>query len=108
MNKTMRIQELTNVGLNNLSAERFIWELWEANWWSWIDCDIVDFYSVYMPKIEKYMIGFCDGGIVPVRAKKDTYAIMLEVDGVKFWFHMEKDTIEMYFLDKDMWNLIYN
>ncbi len=67
-----------------LSAERFTWELYDANWrdrfghWQ---------TAVSAQEIANVFVGWCYAARLLVRPRVDEYAIMCEINGEKFWFH---------------------
>ena len=67
-----------------LSAERFTWELYDANWRErfghWQE-------PVQPNEIAAAFVGWCHASRLLVRPRIDERAIMCEIDGEKFWFH---------------------
>lgn len=79
-----------------LNSECFIYENHEMNWWSVLDIDYNESMDINVFKncVNKYAIGYCDGCRLSVRPNPNSYALMFEKDGFKFWFHIEKWFIE--------------
>lgn len=78
--------------LPELNSECFIYENYESNWWSLLDLDFSDAMEVsnVMRCVEKYAVGYCESSKVKLRPKSDSYAVMFEKDGERFWFHIQK------------------
>lgn len=79
-----------------LNSECYIWENYESNWWSLLDIDYVNSMEVDAIKrcISEYAVGYCDGSRLTIRPNSNSYAMMFEKDGNRFWFHIEKWWIE--------------
>ncbi len=82
--------------LPEISAERFTYETWGADFWNMLGLG----YAEYMEEdnliraIKEYGIGYCASSRLNIRPKDDEYvAVMCERDGEKFWFHVFKDDI---------------
>ena len=78
--------------LGKLNSECFTWETWESNWWNLLDMDfmiVMDVKNV-MRAVEKYAVGYCESDKVSIRPKENSYAVMFEKDGERFWFHIQK------------------
>lgn len=75
-----------------LNSECFIYENYESNWWSLLDLDYSDAMEIsnVMRCVEKYAVGYCESSKVRLRPKFDSYAVMFEKDGERFWFHIQK------------------
>ena len=69
-----------------LSAERFTYELYDADWRYRFDNYSWD-YHLTSKDIAKVFVGWCDASRLLVRPRCGEYAIMCEIDGEKFWFH---------------------
>ena len=69
-----------------LSAERFTYELYDADWRYRFDNYSWDNHPT-SKDIAKAFVGWCDAGRLLVRPRSGEYAIMCEIDGEKFWFH---------------------
>lgn len=78
--------------LPELNSECFIYKNYESNWWSLLDLDFSDAMEVsnVIRCVEKYAIGYCESSKVRLRPKPDSYAVMFEKDGERFWFHIQK------------------
>lgn len=78
--------------LEILNSECFIYDNYESNWWSLLDLDFDSAMNIknIMNAVEKYAVGYCDSSRVKLRPKKDSYAVMFEKDGKRFWFHIPK------------------
>ena len=83
--------------LEKLNSECFIYENYESNWWSLLDLDYMStFYAKNIMKaVEKYAVGYCESERVYLRPKSDSYAVMFEKDGKRFWFHIQKWEFEV-------------
>lgn len=78
--------------LEKLNSESFTYENYESNWWSALDMDYMmalDVKSV-LNAVKKYAVGYCDACRLKLRPKTDSYAVMFEKDGERFWFHLQK------------------
>jgi hypothetical protein len=75
-----------------MNSECFTYENYESNWWSLFELDFPSSLETKNIKniVDSYAIGYCDSSRVRVRPKIDTYAVMFEKDGLRFWFHLEK------------------
>ena len=82
--------------IETLNSECFIYENHEMNWGNAVDIDYNKSMDINVLKqcIEKYAVGYCDGGRLIVRPNPKSYAIMFEKDGLRFWFHLEKWFVE--------------
>lgn len=78
--------------LEKLNPACFIYENWESNWWNLLDIEYADTVNIkiVMNAVEKYAIGYCESDKVELRPKEDSYAVMFEKDGERFWFHVQK------------------
>lgn len=78
--------------LDSLNSGCFLYEYYESGWWTFLELSFNESLKTKTLSdcIEKYAIGYCDGSQLLIRPRTDTYAIMFEKDGVKFWFHVEK------------------
>lgn len=78
--------------LPELNPECFIYENYESNWWSLFNSDFSDSMEVsnVMRSVEKYAVGYCESSKVKLRPKSDSYSVMFEKDGERFWFHIQK------------------
>jgi hypothetical protein len=78
--------------IEKLNSECFIYENYESNWWSLFNIDYktsLDNKNV-MDVIKKYAVGYCESSRVNLRPKDNSYAVMFEREGKKFWFHVQK------------------
>lgn len=82
--------------LKEMNAECFIYENYEPNWWSALDLSFEEAleYRNIRRKIKKYAVGYCESSRIRLRPKEDSYSIMIEKDGERFWFHVPKDTFK--------------
>ncbi len=78
--------------LPQLNSECFTYENYESGWWNLLDLDFSDALEVsnVMRCVKKYAVGYCDSSRVSVRPKRDSYAVMFEKNGERFWFHIQK------------------
>lgn len=78
--------------LEQLNPGCFIYENYESSWWSLLDMDYMTAMDVanVMRAVEKYAIGYCDGAKLTLRPNSDSFAVMFEKDGERFWFHIQK------------------
>lgn len=85
------------VNWEELSAERFAYELWEGNWAYRLGFDYcTDTNDFLLKKFRVHFVGWCDGSRLAVRPKSDMVAVMCEdEDGDKFWFHIYKTTFDI-------------
>jgi hypothetical protein len=82
--------------LKNLNSECFLYELYESGWWTLLDLSFsesIDTKNI-TDCIHNFAIGYCDGSQLRLRPNADTFAIMFEKDGIKFWFHVPKWQLE--------------
>ena len=82
--------------LEQLNPECFIWEKWESNWWNVFNVTFKDSLDICVMKkcIDTYSVGYCEGSRTIVRPNLNSYAVMFEKDGDRFWFHVEKNIFE--------------
>lgn len=75
-----------------MNSECFIYENYESNWWSLLDLDYSDAMEVsnVIRCVDKYAVGYCESDKVKLRPKTDSFAVMFEKDGERFWFHIQK------------------
>lgn len=99
MSKINELEILTKT--QSLNSECFIFENYEANWWRLFEADILTTDLQLMPKIEKHMIGFCDASRLRIRPRNDSYAVMIDMNGEQFWFHISDISFEDYFYEKE-------
>lgn len=78
--------------IEQLNSECFTYENHEGNWWSLFDLNYAESMSKENIRkcIEKYAVGYCEGSRVLIRPNPNSYAVMFEKDGERFWFHLEK------------------
>jgi hypothetical protein len=57
--------------------------------------DLIRFRNI----IKEYAIGYCHAEYIPCRPKIDCIAIMFEVDGRNFWFHVTSGEFAKIFLN---------
>lgn len=78
--------------LPELNSECFTYENYESGWWIVLDLDYLDALELtnVMRCVRKYAVGYCDSNRVRPRPKTDSYAVMFEKDGERFWFHIQK------------------
>lgn len=83
--------------LEQLNPECFIYENYESNWWSLLDMDYMTSMDVknVMRTVRKYAVGYCEGGRLALRPNSNSYAVMFEKDGERFWFHIQKWEFEI-------------
>ena len=70
-----------------ISAERFIYELYDSGWRFRFDVPY-DYKGSFAPLIAKHLVGWCDASRLLVRPRTGEFAVMCEIDGEKFWFHV--------------------
>ena len=78
--------------LELLNSECFIYENYESNWFSLLDMDFKTSLGVetVMKAVKDYAVGYCESDRVKLRPRNDSYAVMFEKDGYRFWFHIQK------------------
>lgn len=78
--------------LPELNPECFTLQNYEAGWWGLLDLDFSDSLTVsnVMRCVERYAVGYCESSKVVLRPKPDSYVVMFEKDGERFWFHIQK------------------
>jgi len=78
--------------LEKLNSECFIYDNYESNWWSLLDLDYLDALDgmSVMKEVEQYAVGYCESSKIRLRPRNDSYAVMFEKDGKRFWFHIQK------------------
>lgn len=83
--------------LEKLNSECFTYENYESNWYDLLDMDYMMAMDVInvMRKVNEYAVGYCDAVNLAVRPKENSYAVMFEKDGLRFWFHIEKWEFEI-------------
>lgn len=79
-----------------LNPELFTYDNYDWAWWDAFDLGPMDNHK---KAIKKHCVGYCDGSRLSVRPKSGMYAIMCEVDGRRFWFHIEDFVFERIFRD---------
>ena len=93
--------------IEELNPELFTFNNYEADYWGVFDVPFV--YPIgdngagerkYHRAIAQYAIGFCDGSRLRVRPRSHCVGLMCEKDGEKFWFHLEKETLNKIFTVK--------
>lgn len=79
-------------GLEELNSECFTYDNYEADWWTRLQLSFSDAMEVsnVMKNVELYGVGYCDSIKVTLRPKTDSFAVMFEKDGDRFWFHIQK------------------
>lgn len=84
--------------LERLNSECFIYDNYESNWWTLFDMKFSDSLNnaAVMRTVEQYAVGYCEGERLLIRPSADSYAVMFEKDGERFWFHIKKWEFEMY------------
>ena len=71
--------------IQEISPELFIWELYCSDMLAMLDS-----YDA----LERFAIGYCDGGRLPVRPRSDLIGLMVEFpDGEKMWAHITPDML---------------
>lgn len=78
--------------LPELNPGCFTYDNYESNWWSMLDLNFSDALEIsnVMRCVKKYAVGFCESSRVYLRPKSDSFAVMFEKDGERFWFHIQK------------------
>jgi len=78
--------------ISQLNSECFIYDNYESNWWSLLDLDFDQAMDVWrvMKAVKEYAVGYCESDKVRLRPRPDSYAVMFEKDGERFWFHIQK------------------
>ena len=78
--------------LPELNSECFIYENYESNWWSLLDLDYAEAMDVerVMKAVKEYAVGYCESSRITLRPRSDSFAVMFEKDGERFWFHLQK------------------
>ena len=87
-----------------ISAELFAYELYDSGWRFRFDVPW-DYKGAFAPLIAKHLVGWCDACRLLVRPRSNEFAVMCEVDGEKFWFHVLPVTLDCI-IDKKMDDLI--
>lgn len=77
---------------DELSAERFTYELWGSDFWNMLGLDYGDSmeFDKLIAKVKEYGIGWCESSRLNIRPRENSIAVMCERDGEKFWFHLNK------------------
>lgn len=90
--------------LNKIDAKEFKYKNHELNWWSVFGLSYTESMELdkLIAKINEYAVGYCDGSVIECRPRKNSYAVMFEMYGERFWFHIEEteNTIMNDFLDR--------
>ena len=77
--------------MSKIDSKEFTYKKHEANWWSAFGFSFSE--SIKPEKlikaIDDYAIGYCDGSKLEIKPKEKSYAIMFNVEGDKFWFHID-------------------
>jgi hypothetical protein len=83
-------------GLELLNSECFTYDNYESNWWSLFDLNFMQSLNrnTIRKCIKDFAVGYCEGGRITIRPNPDSYAVMFEKDGERFWFHIEKWEME--------------
>ena len=77
-----------------LNPEIFTYDCYESNYWSYLGLDCFHDESDFIRQLKKYAIGYCDASRLSIRPRTNMYAVMCEVDGYTFWFHIEKNKFD--------------
>lgn len=82
--------------LRKLDPREFMYEDHELNWWSVFGLSFSESIELdkLIDKINEHAVGYCDGSIVRFRPRENSYAVMFEVKGERFWFHIEESENE--------------
>lgn len=82
---------MNNNLIPEISAEKFLYELYEPNFWQRLGFEFTTDDDIVIAKAIDRAIGYCDANRLLVRPETGTIAIMCEDDsGEKFWFHHYK------------------
>lgn len=100
--------------IDKISAERFHPRDWDIRCWDSLDMswgEMVDGESYIKFKelpynkeknaqddmliraLDKYAVGYCDATRMNIRPREGWVAIMCEIDGERFWFHIQDKTL---------------
>lgn len=76
--------------LIKMNPENFNYQNHEANWWTAFNLSFTESIETdkLVKAINKYAIGYCDSSKLKIKPKSNSYAVMFNVDGYKFWFHI--------------------
>lgn len=80
-----------------LDSALFTRENYEPDWCESLGIDYDDSMNIpfLFAKAGEYIVGYCDAVRLSFRPKENTYAVMFEKDGRRFWFHLKKIFFEM-------------
>lgn len=84
-------------GIPELNSEYFTVQNYAADWWERLNisiCDSIDARKIYEAGM-KYIIGYCDAMRLSCRPKEGYYAVLIEKEGERFWFHYNKRLLEL-------------
>lgn len=88
--------------LYSLSPDRFLFENYEPDYsrlqlsFNLVPCDFKSGEEELVRALKEKAIGFCRAESLPVRPKKDMFAIMCEDEDGKFWFHVGKNILDKF------------
>lgn len=83
--------------LDKLDPKEFKYRNHELNWWSVFGLSFSESIELdkLIEKVNKYAVGYCDGSAVEFRPRENSYAVMFELYGERFWFHIEESENEI-------------
>lgn len=100
--------------IEEMSAERFHPRDWDIRCWDSLDLSWGEMFDgesyigyrdlphnkgkkhqgdMLLRALDKYAIGYCDSTRMNIRPREGWVAIMCERDGGRFWFHIQKNTL---------------
>lgn len=104
INLSVGVKERKKKGCDEMSAvcnyeelnpECFIYEEYEPDWWELLGTNqMSDIQKNIFSGVLSYVIGYCDAKRLSFRPRDNSYAVMFEKDGRKFWFHVNKRMME--------------
>lgn len=101
-NKFLREKIMQQSVVNKIGSDGFTWDSWSAG--SIHDFGIDHFRfdncATYKDTVSRGLVGYCFAEELQCRPKTNNVALMYEVDGVSFWFHVRNDEFyEMFIMD---------
>lgn len=84
--------------LPKTNPNNFTWQLWKGG--CLLDLGVKTRFADMIKNrdiLQKYAIGWCNGGEIPCRPKPDCIAVMFQKDEMQFWTHLMINEFENIF-----------
>ena len=92
--------------LTKLDPKKFNYKNHESDWWTTFNLSYTESIETekLIKAINKYAIGYCDGSKLEIKPKSNSYAVMFNVEGYEFWFHINnsENTVFNDFIEYQM------